>query len=203
MRWNRDAGLHTLAAQSLGKLPAPDTLTHPNNTAGCCCTMTEPLPERPNTARYTPPARSRRGGGGAGEEMTSNSCSFPPSLSPSVCVLVCVCAFVIPLSVWENSSDSALFPLIATQQRPPWEEHEHSSSESEAESTWGSHKHTEGNIFWSQCVCAHSQLIKHCHWSEPCFLKRRNHLFFCLSVSLHFEVNATCGAFYLVVMSIL
>lgn len=118
MRWNRDAGLHTLAAQSLGKLPAPDTLTHPNNTAGCCCTMTELLPERPNTARYTPPARSRRGGGGAGEEMTSNSCSFPPSLSPSVCVLVCVCAFVIPLSVWENSSDSAFFLSLRLNSAP-------------------------------------------------------------------------------------
>lgn len=66
MRWNRDAGLHTLAAQSLGKLPAPDTLTHPNNTAGCCCTMTEPLPERPNTARYT--HRLHEAGGEGGEQ---------------------------------------------------------------------------------------------------------------------------------------
>lgn len=89
MRWNRDAGLHTLAAQSLGKLPAPDTLTHPNNTAGCCCTMTEPLPERPNTARYTHRLHEAGGeGGGAGEEMTSNSCSFPPSLPLFLCVFV-------------------------------------------------------------------------------------------------------------------
>lgn len=136
MRWNRDAGLHTLAAQSLGKLPAPDTLTHPNNTAGCCCTMTEPLPERPNTARYTPPARSRRGGGGAGEEMTSNSCSFPSSLPPSLCVCVSVCLCICHTSFClRKFLRLCLFPLIATQQRPPWEEHEHSSSESEAVST--------------------------------------------------------------------
>lgn len=90
MRWNRDAGLHTLAAQSLGKLPAPDTLTHPNNTAGCCCTMTEPLPERPNTARYTPPARSRRGGGGS-RRRDDQQLLLLPSLPLSLCVCVSVC----------------------------------------------------------------------------------------------------------------
>lgn len=133
MRWNRDAGLHTLAAQSLGKLPAPDTLTHPNNTAGCCCTMTEPLPERPNTARYTPPARSRRGGGGSrrrDDQQLLLLPSLPPSLSFSVCLCICHTSFCL-----RKFLRLCLFPLIATQQRPPWEEHAHSSSESEAEST--------------------------------------------------------------------
>ena len=157
MRWSRDAGLHTLAAQSLGKLPAPDTLTHPNNTAGCCCTMTEPLPERPNTARYTPPARSQQGRG-AGEEMTSNSCSLSPSLSPSLfpSLSLCWCVFVhlsylflsekIPPTLPSSSHcDSTAPPMGGTrtlQLRVGGCEHVRITQ-----------THGEGNIFWSQCVC--------------------------------------------------
>lgn len=56
-------------------------------------------------------------------------------LSPFLCVFLCewVCHF----SVWENSSHS-LF-LCVTQECPPWEEHEYSSTLK----TWTQHQHTE------------------------------------------------------------
>lgn len=111
MHWNRDAGLHTLAAQSLGNAPCTRH-SHPpkqNNTAGCCCTMTEPLPQRPNAARYTPPARRERGG--AGEEMTSNSCS----LYQSLCVLV----HLSYLSLSEKIPPALPFPSHCDSTAPP------------------------------------------------------------------------------------
>lgn len=115
------------------KLRTPCADTHPDNTARRC-TMTEPLPERergrergrPSSARYIPAAQGggRRGGG------LLNSL-----LSPFLCVFLCewVCHF----SVWENSSHS-LF-LCVTQECPPWEEHEYSSTLK----TWTQHQHTE------------------------------------------------------------
>lgn len=59
-----------------------------------------------------------------------------PSLPLSLCVCVSVCLCICHTSFClRKFLRLCLFPLIATQQRPPWEEHEHSSSESEAVST--------------------------------------------------------------------
>ncbi len=108
-----------MAAATLGKLPTPNTVTHRNNTAGCC-TMTKPLPERLNTARYTLPPRRE----GAGEETGCSSCSL----------CVCVCAYICHISLSEKIP---LTPFLShcDSRAPPWEEHEYSSQQSETQIT--------------------------------------------------------------------
>lgn len=92
MRWNRYGSVHW-QDKPWENLPISNTDTQANNTAGCY-TMTEHVPERLNTARYTAPAQRGRAGRQAGRQAVSEALDvftlmlpLPPSVSALVIYL--------------------------------------------------------------------------------------------------------------------